>query len=693
MAANLESKLVVTDPDFNTIKTNLKNFLRSQDTFSDYDFDGSALSTLIDLLAYNTHYMSFYVNMLANESFLDTASVRDSVISHAKMLGYTPHSTTSSTARINLSFTAANNATVANTTALTLPKFTKFSSTAIDGVNYIFTNLNEVTVTKANNALTFPNLDITEGTPVNYVFTHNEIANPTQEFVLPDLNIDTSTLEVIVQTSSVDTTQVTYTAAGDSTSVAEDSKVYYLDQTNSQKYKIYFGDDILGKKLSDGNIVIVSYLLSKGSSSNKATGFTLLDAVGTMTTPTIEIVQTAAGGSEAETLQSIKFTAPKNFVSNNRAVTKNDYIALIKKNYPSLEAVNVWGGEENVPPVYGKVFVSAKPALGYTITLTEKENIIKNVINPISILTVTPEFINPDYNYLNLDVKVTYDPTATTKTPGQIESTVRSAINNFANNNLDTFNAYFKPSRLSRDIDNSDTSILSSQVDIKIEKRLEPVLGSSKSYSIDFHTALKRTAGKNRITSNPAYSAYDTDDNLRKFYFEEVPLAYTGLSSVNVLFGGSNLETAPLLRVYGDGVGANAYPVITNGKVTSVKVDSNGSDYGTASVKAYDTDGNEITTIVLEAVIENKYGKLRSFYYDENQLKVIYSEDVGTIDYTNGTISIKNFLPIDIDNDFKILKFYAAPENNLFNSSKNSILTIDIEDSAAITISTIQVIQ
>lgn len=690
--ANLESKLVVTDPDFNNIKNNLKNFLRAQDTFSDYDFDGSALSTLIDVLAYNTHYLAFYVNMLANESFLDTASVRDAVISHAKMLGYTPHSTTSSTARINLSFTAANNATVASTSALTIPRFTKFSSTAVDGVNYIFTNLKEITVTKEDNAFTFPNLDITEGTPVNYVFTHSDVTNPAQEFVLPDLNIDTSTLEVIVQNSSVDTTQITYSMAEDATIVGSDSKVYYLDQTNSQKYRIYFGDDLLGKSLTDGNIVVVSYLLSKGEASNKATGFTLLDPIGTMTTPTIEIVQTAAGGSAAESLQSIKFTAPKNFVSNNRAVTKNDYISLIKKNYPSLEAVNVWGGEEEIPPVYGKVFVSAKPALGYEITLTEKENIIKNVINPISILTVTPEFVDPDYNYLNLDVKVTYNPTKTTKTPGQIETTVKAAISNFANTNLDQFNAYFKPSRLSRDIDNSDTSILGSQVDVKIEKRLEPVIGSSKSYTIDFHTALKRTTGKNRITSTPAYSAYDSDDNLRQFYFEEVPLSYTGLSAVNVLIGGSNLTEAPTLSVYGDGIGANAYPIITNGKITSVKIDKSGSEYSTATIKAYDSLGKEITTVVLEGVIENKYGKIRTFYYDENQLKVIYNEEAGTINYTTGVITLNNFLPIDIGSDLKVLKFYAAPENVLFNSSKNSVLTIDLEDAAALTVSTIQVI-
>lgn len=690
--ANLESKLVVTDPDFDTIKTNLKNFLRSQDTFSDYDFEGSALSTLIDLLAYNTHYLSFYVNMLANESFLDTASIRDSVISHAKMLGYTPGSMTSSKARINLSFTAANNESVATTSALTLPKFTKFSSSAIDGVNYSFTNLDEITVTRANNALTFPNLILTEGTPVNYVFTYDEMSNPAQEFTLPDLNIDTSTLEIIVQNSSVDTTQVTYLAAEDSTTASANSAIYYLDQTNDQKYKIYFGNGILGKSLTDGNIVIVSYLLSKGEASNKATGFTLLDSIGTMTTPTIEIVQTAAGGAAPETIENIKFTAPKAYVSNNRAVTRNDYISLIQKKYPSLEAVNVWGGEENDPPQYGKVFISAKPALGYEISFTEKQYIIDNVINPMSIVTVTPEFVDPDYNYLNLDVKVTYDPTATVRTPGEIESLVRSSINNFANTELDMFNAYFRPSRLLRSIDNSDTAILSSQVELKIEKRLEPILGSTKSYVIDFHTPLRRTpAGKNRIASTPWYSEYDEDYNLRQLYFEEIPLAFTGISSISINYGGMNLQEPPTLKIFGDGVGANAYPIVVNGKITSVIVDSIGSDYSTATAKAYDADDNEITSIALDVTIQNKYGKMRSYYYDTNNIKIITSENAGTIDYANGIVKINNFLPIDIGNDMKVLKFYAVPESTLFNSSKNSILTLDQEDQASVSVATIQV--
>ena len=689
--ANVESKLVISNPDYSVIKQNLKNFLKSQSTFADYDFEGSALSSLIDLLAYNTHYLSFYMNMIANESFLDTASIRDSIVSHAKTLGYTPTSVRSAIARIDLTFTQTNNPSISSMTSLTIPRFTRFTSTAVDGVNYTFSNLEEVTVTKANNAFTFNNLNIYEGTPSSFIFALDELSNPLQEFVLPDSGIDTSTMEVIVQNSNIDTTQVTYTLATDATTVTSTSKVYYLDEVENGKYKIYFGDDILGTKLTNGNIVIVSYLISRGTASNKASSFTLIDPVETLTNGTIVVDQVAAGGAAIESGESIKFAAPKAFVSNNRAVTKNDYIALILRNYPSLEAVNVWGGEENIPPVYGKVFISAKPAVGFEITTTEKDYIIQNVINPISILTVTPEFVDPDYNFLNFDVKVTYDSTATTLTPGQISSSVRTAINNYANTNLDTFNSYFKVSRLMHDIDTAEPSILSNDINIKIEKRLEPALSTTRNYTINFYTQLQRSAGKDRISSYPAYSAYDNEDVLRDFFFEEVPLSFTGLSSVGVLVGGSGFTYTPELRVEGDGIGASVRAIVTNGKITSVVVDEPGSEYTTVAVKAYDQDGVEITTVVFDPIIENKIGKIRSYYFDDNNIKIVYSEEAGTIDYINGVITLTNFNPIDIKDDLKVLKFYAVPQNSLFNSAKNCIITLDTDNQAAVSIEVIKV--
>jgi hypothetical protein len=689
--ANVESKLVISEPDFFSIKTSLKNFLKSQDTFVDYDFEGSTLSQLIDLLAYNTHYLSFYMNMIANESFLDTAALRSSVVSHAKMLGYTPSSIRSARARIDLTFSQTNNPGVSSITSLTLPRFTRFASSAVDGVNYTFTNLDEVTVTKSNNAFTFSDLSIYEGNPVSQVFMYSQQINPLQECKLQDTNIDTSTIEVIVQNSSVDLTQVTYTLATDATTVTSSSKVFYLDEFDEGKYKIYFGDDILGAKLSDGNMVIVSYLISNGEKSNKATNFTLLDSVGGLSSGSVVVDQVASGGAAIESLDRIKNLAPKTYASNGRAVTKNDYIALIQQRYPAFEAVNVWGGEENTPPVYGKVFISAKPSAGYEISRTEKDYIINEIINPISILTVTPEFVDPDFNYLNLNVRVTYDPTATTLTPGEISTLVRTRINNYANTYLDQFNSYFKISRLMHEVDMAHPSIISNDVDVKIEKRVTPVLGVSRNYVIKFFTELKRSTGTDRISSAPAYTAYDNEGILREFYFEEVPLSSTGVSTVQVILGGSNLTTTPRLDVIGDGIGASLRAVVTNGKITSVIVDKSGSDYSTASIKAYDQDDNLLTNVVLKPLIENTTGKLRSYYFDNNNIKIVFSENAGTIDYLIGTITLSQFNPLDVKDSFKILRFYAAPKNTLFNSERNTIITLDIDNQSQVTIDVIKV--
>ena len=689
--ANVESKLVISEPDFFTIKASLKNFLKSQSTFADYDFEGSTLSQLIDLLSYNTHYLSFYMNMIANESFLDTAALRDSVVSHAKMLGYTPSSIRSAQAKIDLSFTLANNPGVGSITSLTLPKFTRFASSAIDGVNYIFTNLDEVTVTKSNNAFTFADLEIYEGNPVSQVFVYNELINPLQEFKLLDQNIDTSTLEVIVQNSSLDLTQETYTLATDSTILSQTSKVYFLDEITNGNYKIYFGDDILGKKLSDGNIVIVSYVVSKGAEANKAKGFRLMDSVGGLTEGTIVVDQIALGGAAAESIEKIKNIAPKSYASNGRAITKNDYIALIQQRYPAFESVNVWGGEENIPPVYGKVFVSAKPAAGYEISRTEKDYIINTIIDPISILTVTPEFVDPDYNFLNLNVKVTYDPTATTLTPGELSTLVRDRINGYANTYLDQFNSYFKISRLMHEVDMAHPSIVSNDIDVKIEKRLIPILNTSRNYVIKFYTELKRSTGPDRISSSPAYTAYDNEGILREFYFEEVPLSSTGVSSVQVVLGGSGLTTTPRLDVIGDGIGAELEAIVTNGKITAVNVKKPGADYTTAAIRAYDQDNNLLTNIILKPIVENTTGRLRSYYFDNNNIKIIYSDSAGVIDYITGTITLTQFSPIDVRDNFKILKFYATPKNTLFNSARNTIITLDIDNQSQVSIDMVKV--
>ena len=332
-----------SDLDFNLIKDNLKKYLQSQDVLKDYNYEGSALSVLLDILAYNTQYNSYYLNMVANEMFLDTALQRSSVISHAKLLDYTPKSSIAPSAFVNLTVNQVNSST------LTVPKFTNFMSEAINGVNYNFVTTSSKTVNVANNVAYFDNLEIKQGTPVTLTFTVDSTTNPKYTFELPDPQIDTTSLVVAVQASSSNSSSVIYNLSSDYLILDNNSTVYFLQESLNGNYQIYFGDDVIGKKLSDGNIVFISYIVTKGTASAGANNFVLMESIGGYSTTTIYPLVSATEGAEKESIESIKFQAPKSYAAQNRAVTKDDYITLIQQNNYgiALDAVNVWGGEEN----------------------------------------------------------------------------------------------------------------------------------------------------------------------------------------------------------------------------------------------------------------------------------------------------------------------------------------------------------
>ena len=358
----MADRLRVTELDFDTIKTNLRTFLNQQSEFTDYDFEGSGLSVLLDVLAYNTHYNGYYLNMVANESFMDTALLRDSVVSHAKSLGYVPYSMRAPIATINFLVTAATS--TAGT--LTIPSGYSFLSNQIDSKVYNFVVLEDTTVTKANSSYYFENLDIYEGQLITYSFTHNQATNPKQVFTLPDSNIDTTTIKVTVSPSSISTAVTVYNLVTDILDVDSTSAVYYLQESKNGQYQIYFGNDIVGKSIPDGGIISVRYLLTNGTTANKANNFvaalTLTDSLAaTLTNFTITPVSAASGGAERESVDDIKFGAAAQFTTQNRLITTKDYESYLKRNYPSIDSISVWGGEEEVPPVYGKVFVSLKP--------------------------------------------------------------------------------------------------------------------------------------------------------------------------------------------------------------------------------------------------------------------------------------------------------------------------------------------
>jgi hypothetical protein len=678
--ANTDAKLKVAELDFDNIKTNLKNFLKSQSEFSDYNFEGSGLSVLLDLLAYNTHYMGYYLNMVSNEMFIDTAIKRGSVVSHAKLLGYVPRSRVASRASLDLTI-----APVANdsNSSIVIPRFTRFVSESKDGVNYVFVNPSARVVTKNTSSGIFfaDNLEIKEGQPNSVSFTYDSSSNPKQIFELPDNGIDTSTIQVIVQRSAENSTQQTYILAQDATNVNEDALVYYLEENKNGKYQIYFGDNVVGKSLINGNIVVVSYVVTSGPYANGLKEFKPVDTILNGSTVTVTLQSESSSGAFEEDIEQIRFTAPKAFIAQNRAVTKNDYIAMINREYPYFEAVNVWGGEENDPPVYGKVFFTAKPLGGYEITVSETEFVKNSILKPFSVLTVTPEYVEADYNYLNISVDVNYNPTRTNKTGDEINVSVINAIKEFADQNLDTFNSTFKVSQLSRAIDNCDPSITSNDIGVVIEKRFAPDTTRTLSYTLNFGAELMQGTTSQRLISSPSFKYLDAAGIERDCFIEEVLQSFTGVESIEVLTGGSEYITTPDVIIDGDGTGAIAKALIVNGSLKKVEIVHQGTGYTSATVTISGGGGRGATA---RANLQGRIGKLRIYYFDSNQIKKVITDNIGTIDYLLGTVQLDSFSPTSIDDPFGTMIIRAIPRKKIFSSVRNRIVTLDISDPTAI---------
>ena len=472
--------LRIAELDFDTIKSNLKTFLQSQSEFTDYDFEGSSLSVLIDILAYNTHYNAYLANMLINEMFLDSAVKRASAVSIAKHLGYTPRSTKSARAVLNVT---VNNAP-GNPATITLDRYTPFT-VSLNGTAFTFYNLQPSTVTKLiSGEYVFSNLEVVEGTPLSISYV---VANPGPEekFEIPSPTVDTSTLLVTVQTSATNTFSSAYVISDNIANITSNSRVYFLEENPFEKYQVYFGDDVTGKKLTVGNIVTIRYLSSlaqDANSSNLTTQTFTTTSIAGSSNVTISTVTNPRGGSPKETIGSIKFNAPRSYAARNRAVTSSDYETLISSNFLDAESVSVWGGEENDPPYYGKVLISLKPYYGFTISQATKDSIIETILKDKKVLSIQPEFIDPDYGYVNLKVYITYDSNTTTKTSSQIENIVRNTVTNYFSTQLQKFNKNFNKSFLINNILNSDSSIQSVLITIKLQKRFNVTLNKLNSF-------------------------------------------------------------------------------------------------------------------------------------------------------------------------------------------------------------------
>jgi len=683
--AGENSNIQVTDLDFNLIKTNLKRYLQAQTTLQDYNYEGSALSTLLDILAYNTQYQAYYLNMVANEMFLDSALQRASVVSHAKLLNYTPQSAAAPQAQIDL---VMNNVT---NSSLTLPIFTSFLSEAIDGVAYKFVTMNSVTenTNLANNTVTFNDLVIKQGEPVTLTFTYDSAANPTAIFELPDTDVDTTTITVSVQQSGSNTSTQVFTLVDDYLSLDNETTAYFLQEGNNGFYQIYFGDGILGKALTDGNVITVTYIITSGTSATGANNFVLMDSISGFSNGVVTPVLAATQGAEKETIESIKYTAPKSYSAQGRAVTKEDYIYLIQNNagvFP-IDAVNVWGGEENDPPVYGAIFIAIKPSGGFLLTQTQKAIIEEQIIKPISVLTVQPRIIDVDYTYLVINSNILYEPKLTSLTSSQLQTQVLTAIQGFARDTLNTFNSTFKLSSLISTVQAVSGSFVTNDASITLQKRIVPNLTSPTTYSLKFGTPLKKDIFGKSISVTPTFQIIDTNNNnvvRDTVYLEETPSSTTTVESISVLNPGFGYTSTPIVTILGDGVGATAVATVVNGQINNITVTNSGGNYTQAIVQITSTDGNGSLASGV-ATLSGNQGTLRTYYF-ENGVKRILNSNAGTVNYDDGIVTLVDFNPSAINNPLGILSVQAVPTSTIISSSRDKIITLDNTDPNAINV-------
>ena len=694
--AGANSNIQVTSLDFDTLKQNFLSYLQQPDSpFKDYNFEGSALNTLVDLLTYNTQYNSYYLNMVANEMFLDSAIQRSSVISHAKLLDYTPKSAIAPTATVNIIFTGVTDS------SLTLPPYMNFSSGSINGVNYVFVNPESYTVNTdtANGIAFFSNVEIKQGVYGSQSYTVNSTTNPSYTFEIADATIDTTTLMVEVQASASNTSFDVYTPAASYSTLNSTSQVYFLQESLKGTYEIYFGDGIIGKNLTDGNIVKITYLSTEGIGGAGANSFVLLDTIQGQYTKyaasQVLSVYSATQGGDKESIDSIKFQAPKSYAAQGRAVTKDDYITAIQQNTLgyNFDAVSVWGGEENSPPAYGQVFIAIKPSGAYSLTTLQKTQIIDQIIKPISVLTVTPNVIDPDYTYLTLGVNAYYKPALTNQTSSQVQAGITTAISNFAANTLNTFNSTFNSYELLKTVQNYDQSIITSDFTLKLQKKFLPNFTSAVSYNLYYNTPLKRGVLVSGVTSYPALQYIDpvTPGNIIDGVFiEEVPQASYGIESISISNPGFNYITAPTITISGDGKDATAEAIIQNGRIQSIVVTNSGNNYTQAIVTitnaANDTSGQLGAATV---TLQGQYGTLRTYYNNTNGAKTILNSNIGSIDYINGIISLNSFSPYNVDNPLGQLAVAATPVSTTVSSAYNRIITVDPYDPAAISVTVI----
>ena len=510
--------------DFNDIKASIKDYIKSSEIFTDYNFEGSVISNIVDILAYNTYYNAFNANLIVNEAFLDSAILRENVVRLAKLLNYVPRSKTSSQALVNITVTLPTSSSYPDT--LTLKSGVAFNAFNENG-NFIFSVLDDVVVAvnKTNGTATFNNVQIYEGNLLNtrYVVDTSSL----QKYIVPNPNADTNTLKVKVFSTPQSNSSDLFVKANDFIGLTSDSKVYFLQEVEDQKFELIFGDDVFGKKLVDNNVIDFSYIICNGKLGNNCSDFTggfigrIIDNNNNNITSGIVItnVQTSIGGGDAEGIDSIKYYAPKYFQSQGRAVTAKDYEVIVPTIYPNIDSISVYGGEDELPPQYGTVNLVIKPKTGFALSATEK-NKIKQLLKNYSVASVTPVIKDPSVIYINISSFVYYNPLLTTNSSDTIKQNIINTIVNLnTTRDFNKFNGKFKYSRLTSLIDNAESSITSNITKIKLKKVIPVSLNIATSYLTCYANVIAQIPSKASLTSSGF--KISGQDQTQTFYFED----------------------------------------------------------------------------------------------------------------------------------------------------------------------------
>ena len=564
MATINSSNINITDLDFDDVSSSLKEYLKGQTTLKDYDFEGSNLATLVDLLAYSAHTSAFNANMVASEMFLDTAQIRKNVVSRAKELGYTPSSRTAAKASFDLTVTSPKVGGQIPS-SLTINRGHEFT-TVYDGTEYTFISLDNKTITPTAGAFRFDTLDVHQGKLTTDIYRYdNQVSN--QRFPMLNGNIDTSTISINITSNNIVSA---WSKAGDLTGIRGTSTVYYLQENDDGLFEIYFGDGIIGASPKDGDQIQISYLVTDTDHANGATKFSMSTSINGNSAVTFTNTVSASGGKDIESVDAIKFSASKFYTSQNRLVTVQDYKAKLQELYPGADSIAVWGGEDAIPQQFGKVFVALKPSQYSNNLTTAEKSTLKTSLSSLSVLTVRPEIVDAEILQILISTNFKYDPTKTSQSVSALETLVMAAVLSYDNTELSGFDTLFRHSQLTSKIDNTEPSLLSNITTIRLRKNHTALIdGTASSISLDFGNGLynphsgHNNMGGGIITSTGFFISGDINNyffdddgngNMRRYYLDGSTRVYsdntagtiiysTGVISINSLTYSSTSNT------------------------------------------------------------------------------------------------------------------------------------------------------